>query len=235
MNADEANEGLELAVGVIFIAGAEGALGENVHASWRDEAVGAPNGVEELIAREDAVGTRSQIVEEAKFECAERDGFAGMADAIGSWIDREASDFDDARGVNGRLRPAEQGFNAGDQFARAEGLGDVIVGAHFEADDAVGFVAASREHEDRKTVEGLVLADFAANVQAGHFRKHEIEKKQIGWRFFQGGKAAGAVEGGVDLKPLVGKVVADEFDDVSIVFNYQYALHEGISRGGSHR
>ena len=31
MNADEANEGLELAVGVIFIAGAEGALGEKVH------------------------------------------------------------------------------------------------------------------------------------------------------------------------------------------------------------
>jgi hypothetical protein len=31
MNADEANEGLELAVCVIFIAGAEGALGEKVH------------------------------------------------------------------------------------------------------------------------------------------------------------------------------------------------------------
>jgi len=49
--------------------------------------------------------------------------------------------------------------------------------------------------------EGLVLADFAANVQAGHFRKHEIEEgaDRVGF-FFRGGKAAGAVEGSVDLK-----------------------------------
>ncbi len=31
MNTDEAIQGLELAVGVIFVAGAEGALGEKVH------------------------------------------------------------------------------------------------------------------------------------------------------------------------------------------------------------
>jgi hypothetical protein len=35
--------------------------------------------------------------------------------------------------------------NARDQFARAEGLGDVVVGAHFQPNDAVHFLAARRQ------------------------------------------------------------------------------------------
>jgi len=206
----------------------------DVHAAGRDEAVGAPDGVKELVAGEDAVGARRQIVEQAKFERAERHGLSGVADAIGSRVDREAPDLDDARGIDGRLRAAEQRFDAGDELSGAEGLGDVIVGTHFEADDAVGFVAARREHQDGQAIQRFVLADFAANVQAGHFGKHEIEKEKIGRRFFQGGEAAGAVESGTDLKPFVGKVVADEFDNVAIVFNNKYAFHERISPGGSH-
>ena len=206
----------------------------NVHAARCDEAVGAPDGVEELIAGEHAVGTRGQVVEQAKFERAERDGLSGMADAIGSRVDSKAADFDDARGVNGWLGATEQGFDAGDEFAGAEGLGDVIIGAHFEAYDAVGFVAARGEHQDGKTVEGFVLADFAADVQAGHFREHEIEQEKIGRCFLERREAAGTVEGGIDLKAFVGKIVADEFNDIAIVFNDEYAFHEGISRSGSH-
>ncbi len=36
-------------------------------------------------------------------------------------------------------RAAEEGAHAGDQFARTEGFGDVVVGAQLQADDAVGF------------------------------------------------------------------------------------------------
>jgi hypothetical protein len=206
----------------------------DVHASGCDEAVGAPNGVKQLVAGEDAIGTRGQVVEQAKFERAERDGLAGMADAIGSRVDGQASDFDDARRVDGRLGATQQGFDAGDELAGAEGLGDVIVGAHFEADNAVGFIAARGQHENGKPVEGFVLADFTANVQAGHFREHQIEQEKIGRRLLERGEAAGAVEGGVDLKAFVGKVIADQFNDIAIVFNDQYAFHEGISRSGSH-
>jgi len=206
----------------------------DVHAAGRDEAVGAPDGVEELVAREDAVGARGQIVEQAKFERTQRHGLAGMADAVGSRVDREASDFDDARGIDGRLGATKQSLDAGDELSRAERLGNVIVGAHFEADDAVGFVAARGEHQDGQAIQRFVLADFAADVQAGHFREHEIEQEKIGRRFFQGREAAGAVEGGVDLKTLVGEVVADEFDNVAIVFNDEDTFHEGISRSGSH-
>jgi hypothetical protein len=36
-----------------------------------------------LIAGEDAVRTRGQVIEQTKFERAERNGLAGMADAVG--------------------------------------------------------------------------------------------------------------------------------------------------------
>jgi len=48
---------------------------------------------------------------------------------------------------------AQQRSNPGDQFAHAEGLGHVIVRAHFQAHHAVGFFAARGEHENRQTIE----------------------------------------------------------------------------------
>src|SRR5260221_5120354 len=43
---------------------------------------------------------------------------------------------------------AEHGANAREKLARAERLGDVVVGAQLEAHHAVGFVASSGEHDD---------------------------------------------------------------------------------------
>ena len=43
-----------------------------VHAARRDEAFRAPDRVEELVAGEDAVGPRRQVIEQAKLERAER-------------------------------------------------------------------------------------------------------------------------------------------------------------------
>ena len=139
------------------------------------------------------------------------------------------SDFEDARSIGGRLGTTNESLDAGNQFTRTEGLGDVIVGAHFQANHAVGFIAASREHQDGKAIQRFVLADFAANVQAGKFREHQIEQQQIGRRLLQSGEAAGAVEGGADLKTFICKVVPDELDDVAIVFNDQDALHVPLS------
>ncbi len=60
---------------------------------------------------------------------------------------------------------AQQGFDAGHQFARAEGLGDVIVRAHFQADHAVGLFSACGEHQDRQAIEPRVAPDLLADLQ----------------------------------------------------------------------
>ena len=38
--------------------------------------------------------------------------------------------------------------DAGDQFARVEGLGDIVVGADLETDNAVDVGATRRQHDD---------------------------------------------------------------------------------------
>ncbi len=43
--------------------------------------------------------------------------------------------------------------------------------------------------------------------------------------FLERGETTGAVKGSIDLKAFICKVIADEFDDVAIVFNDQDALH----------
>src|SRR6266849_6581775 len=119
----------------------------DVHAAWSDETIGAPNGIEKLVARENAVRPRSKVIKQPEFERAERNGLPGMTDAIRRRINGQFADLNGAGRVRGRLCAAEQRFDARQQFARAERLGDVIIGAHLQAHNAVGFFAARGEHE----------------------------------------------------------------------------------------
>ena len=48
------------------------------------------------------------------------------------------------------MAAAQHGLDAGDQFARVEGLADIVVGAHFQPDDAVDRLVSRGEHDDRQ-------------------------------------------------------------------------------------
>src|SRR5260370_22024495 len=112
-----------------------------VHAARCNEAIRSPDRIEQLIPSKDAVGARSKVIEQPEFERAERYGFPGMAHAIGRRINRQLADLNGARLVGGRLGTAEQRLDAREQFARAEGLGSLIVRAPLQAPDAGGVFA----------------------------------------------------------------------------------------------
>ena len=57
-----------------------------------------------------------------------------------------------------RLQPAQHALHPCQQFARVEGLGDVVVGAELQADDAVDDIGRGRDHDDAQVV---VLAQVA--------------------------------------------------------------------------
>ena len=69
----------------------------------------------------------------------------------------------------------KQRFYTRNQFARAKRLRHVVVRAHLQPNHPVGFIAARRQHQHRQPVQRLLLANFAANLKAGHLRQHEIE------------------------------------------------------------
>ena len=63
--------------------------------------------------------------------------------------DRLGRPRDGAPGGSARRAPAQHRVDARDQLARVERFGQVVVGAHLQADDAVDVLALRREHDDR--------------------------------------------------------------------------------------
>ena len=74
-------------------------------------------------------------------------------------------------------RSAHDRARARQQFARTEGFGQIIVGAHFQANHAIDLVALGRQHQDRDRVPGAQPAADRRAVLAG---KHQIEDDEIG-------------------------------------------------------
>ena len=72
--------------------------------------------------------------------------------------------------------PPQDRIDPRHQFARAERLGDVIVAADLEAEDAINLLVAGRQKQDRR-IRGL--ADLPADLQAVHLRHADIEHDQL--------------------------------------------------------
>ena len=65
---------------------------------------------------------------------------------------------------------------AGQQFARIERLGEVVIRAHFQPDDAIDVLAARSQHDDGHLRFG---ADLAAQAEAVFARQHHVENQKI--------------------------------------------------------
>ena len=116
---------------------------------------------------------------------------------------------------------AQDRADAGDQLAGAERLDHVVVGAEFEAEDAVDLLAASGEHDDRH-VGGR--SDLAGEVAAVAVGKHHVEQDHVGSGALVG--RAGLVEGARDLgvEPLPRQVLEQRLRDALLVLNDQDPL-----------
>ena len=76
----------------------------------------------------------------------------------------------DRRGHVGRA--AENRVESGGKLARRTGLGNVVVGAELEADDAVDGIALGGEHENGKLA---LFANAFENLHAAHAGHHHVE------------------------------------------------------------
>ena len=70
-------------------------------------------------------------------------------------------------------------MDAQHEFLRAEGFGEVVVGAGFEALDAVLGLRPRGEHDDRGVGGAWVAAEFPENRVAVAAWQHEVEKNQV--------------------------------------------------------
>ncbi len=121
-------------------------------------------------------------------------------------------------------RAAQHGADAGHHLARVEGLGDVVVGAQLQADDAVGVIDPRGEHDDRDGGGGGVGAQGAGDVEAVAVGQHQVEHEQVGALAAQGAHGAGPVVGADDPEAGLLQVGPHQARDLAVVVHHQNGL-----------
>ena len=138
----------------------DGALAGLVHAE----------GGGDVLARQDLVGLAGQGDEQGGLAAGEADDTIGAGEFAALGIEEQRAKLDRAgAGLrDGRGGTAEQGADAQDEFAGFEWLAEVVVGAGFEAGDAVFRRAAGGEQEDRDV---RCPAGAGTRSASGRFRR----------------------------------------------------------------
>src|SRR5262249_39758836 len=115
----------------------------------------------------------------------------------------------------------EEALDAQDQFPRAEGFGDVVVGAEFQTENPIHLRGLGGEHDDRDGGRAGVAPEDFANFQAVHSGDHQVEDDKVGQQvagFLQG---FFAVDCGGDLVTGTFEVEAHQFDGIRLVVDHK--------------
>ncbi len=134
--------------------------------------------------REDVARPRSERPEQAELVARELERAAVVAHLHPAFVDDDRPARDRRRRARrrGALRrtrraaPAQDAAHARDQLARRERLGDVVVGAELEADDAVDLVAARSEEDDRHVA--VRLAQAPEDLEPARIGQADVEDHQ---------------------------------------------------------
>jgi hypothetical protein len=104
--------------------------------------------------------------------------------------------------------------DAGQEFAGRKCLRQIIVGAHLQTHDAVGFLAAGREHEHRHV---RTAADAPEHLEPVHFREHDIEDHSVKFLGHRPFDACGAGVLGDHLVPQRLEIIGDQLAQLAVV------------------
>jgi hypothetical protein len=108
----------------------------------------------------------------------------------------------------------EDGADPGHDFARGEGLHDIIVAAELEAEHPVDLVVARGEEEDRQVA---LRAQPAADFEAVHPRHVDVEHDEIGPVALDRLERRLAVAGLAGLHPRLAEREGEQLADMGVV------------------
>ena len=120
----------------------------------------------------------------------------------------------------------QDGLDAGQQLAWLKGLGQIIVGAHLQANDAVHRVAFGREHQHRHLAHAAGQgADALAHLQAVHVGQHQVQDHQLNARCLQAFQATACIGRVGHGKTVLPQIVRHHARQAHIVFDHQELVH----------
>ena len=192
-----------------------------------------PRQVEQLVARENAAGRAEQHHQQAELAVAERHRLAcGAHQAPGVQVELPAIEAVGADAFGLALAhfgaPATQdGADAREQLARAEGLGEIVVGAELEAHHAVGLLGPARQHDDR---DGGFVAQPAREPHAVLPLQLEIEHNEIHDFRAEQRLHRVAVGDGADAQLVLPEIVGNQVADRGVIVDDEHVGQCRIGR-----
>jgi len=186
--------------------------------------------VQQLVAREHAVRMIEEHSQQPILRAAQRDRRAFRIEQTARRRiepplaeTQHGSRFRDAHAGRQHVRATQDGTDARQQFADRKRLGHKVVGAQFEADDAIRFVVTRGQHDDGYRVK-FACAQFAAQRQAVRIRQPRVEDDEIG-RVALERRAHVAPAGRVRYPHAVAlQMDGDEFAVLTIVIDDQHVF-----------
>jgi hypothetical protein len=217
--------------GIVFEFAAE--FGDvRVHGATNDGGGIAPNFAQELETADDGAAGAEECEQKTELFGGELDGLRSAANRAGGDVNfyvAEAVDFVSCDGRAWRgLGAAEKGFDAGEKFEEAEGLCNVIVGAHAEAANFIEFFAFRGEEEHGSCV--IFLAKRFENAKAIELGKHDVENDEVWFCSGEGFQPGNAIARDVHFVAFDFEIVAEAEGEIAIVFDDENAAHEAASR-----
>ena len=175
-----------------------------------------------MATAEYAAGVFHKELEQAELGRAKRDDLTSPGDLVSGGIKRQVANGD-RFSRQGRTDAPHDCADAGDQFARAKGLGEVIVRSGFKAADLVILGAAGGQHDDWHMGGGLVAAQTTANLDPAGAFDHPIQHDKV-WCFFLGEEQGiVAIRGDGYGIAFSGEAKLQQFGQRRIIFNQQKA------------
>ena len=138
------------------------------------------DGIEQLGAREHAARLAGERRQELELGGREIDRGAVAVERQALGIEHEIAESQSrACGRPGVARGTpEHGLHPRHELTRAEGFGEVVVGAGFEAEQPVRLLGAGREHDDRHRRTG---SERPRDLDAVHARQSQVQDDQSGF------------------------------------------------------
>ncbi|MCY1440033.1 hypothetical protein D9M71_562900 [compost metagenome] len=193
----------------------------------------APHGIEQVQARKHLARLAGEEVQQVELTWGEVQALAVQRRLACQRVDEQTAGTQAARihfqVTSHRLDPAQQRLDPGHQFKHRERLGQVVVGAQFQAEDAVHFTGAGAGDDDRCVVRHG--PGPAANFQAVDARQHQVENQGVPVTLFQQFQGSVAIAFVHHVQLLVTQVQGDQVGDVLIVLDHQdaFGLIHGLS------
>jgi hypothetical protein len=130
-----------------------------------------------------------------------------------------------ARVLRQRLHAAQQGLDARHQLQYRKRLGQVVVRADLQTQDAVHLAGAGADDDD-----GGVAghgAGAAADLQPVHAREHDVQHQRVPGAALQFTQAVVAARAVHDLQAFVAQVQREQVGDMGVVLDEKYAARGG--------